>query len=65
MIIESKYDIGEIVYLKTDKEQSERIITAIMWTEGIRYELKSGIVSNWHYEFEITVEKNVLITTTN
>ena len=29
MIIDNKFDLGKIVYLKTDKDQIRRIVTAI------------------------------------
>lgn len=64
MIIENKFEIGEIVYLKTDKEQSERLITQITISPaGLRYCASMGSADTWHYEIELSSEKNILITT--
>ena len=38
-----KHDIGEVVYLKTDKEQLERIVTGITIRQtGVYYGLTNG-----------------------
>lgn len=67
MIIKNAFELGAIVYLRTDREQYERIITSVTITVGgnFRYQLCCGTQDTWHYESEIAVEKNVLITTTN
>jgi hypothetical protein len=67
MVIENNFNIGDIVFLKTDKDQSPRIVTAIILYEGSRvnYRINSGTTETWHTECEITLEKDVLITTTN
>jgi hypothetical protein len=58
-----KYKIGQIVYLKTDERQLERIVTQIRITEhGHLYQLCEGVNESVHYEIEISEEKNVLIT---
>jgi len=62
MIIDNKFEIGQIVYLKTCKEQTERIITAIC-VKSFGYILY--LLSCGAQEIEISSEKNVLITTTN
>jgi hypothetical protein len=65
-MIESGFDIGQVVYLKTDKEQAERMITGIMIRpSGISYAISCGASESWHYEFEIVEEKNIVISTTN
>lgn len=60
MMLESKFDLGQMVYLKTDHEQRERQITQITWggNMGIRYCLTCGITETWHYDIEITTEKD-------
>ena len=67
MIINNKFNINDIVYLRTDKDQSERIVTSIIIYEGGRmsYRVNAGTVETWHTEGEMTLEKDVLITTTN
>ncbi len=62
-IVDTKFDIGDTVYLKTDSDQKIRMVTAIMFKQGdsILYELCCGADSRWHYEMEISAEKNVLV----
>lgn len=61
MIIDTKYAIGQTVYLKTDPDQAEKIITGINIRQtGLSYELSFGHTSSWHYDFEITEEKDVV-----
>jgi len=44
MIIKTKYDIGDIVYLKTDISQKERMITMVGVTPGSHvYTLSCGV----------------------
>lgn len=63
MLLESTYDLGQMVYLKTDKDQHERMIIGITFRPtGVLYEASPG---GWYYEMELTTEKNVLATTTN
>lgn len=58
-----KIEIGQIVYLKTDPEQKERIVTAILFRPtGITYELTQATDQSWHYAFEIAIEKDILKT---
>lgn len=56
------YKLGDTVYLKTDIDQYERIITAICLRIGNikTYELAFGENTSWHYDIEMTIEKNVL-----
>lgn len=55
------YKIGEMVYLKTDVDQHERMVTGYsVRATGITYELSFGTSSSWHYEFEITGECDTL-----
>lgn len=65
-IIEAAYDFGDLVYLKTDREQCLRMITRInVAPSGITYEATCGTQTSWHYEFELSTEKDILQTTTN
>jgi hypothetical protein len=61
MIIENKFNIGETVYLVTDEDQKPRIVTGINVTaNGLRYNLVNGITDTYHYELEMSSEKNIL-----
>jgi len=66
MVIDNKYKIGDIVYLKTDIEQKKRIVTRIyISSNGLVYELCCGDDMSNSYDIEISKEKDVIITTTN
>ena len=61
MLIQNKYEIGAIVFLKTDSEQLERIVTSIQVNPGeLIYRLNCGAIETWHYEFELCREKDLL-----
>lgn len=55
------HQIKDIVYLITDVEQLERIVTAIMIrvNHTVLFELSCGNSVSWHYEFEITKTKDI------
>lgn len=59
MIINTTYDLGEILYLKTDQDSKQRIVTVIEARAGgtIGYHLSCGAEGSWHYESEIVREK--------
>jgi hypothetical protein len=59
-VIENKYEIGEVVYLKTDPEQLKRIVVAIVIYKNaeIVYKLVCGITESNHYDFELQTEKD-------
>ena len=60
MKMKIKFELGDIVYLKTDEEQLKRIVTSIQLSGGsmddkvISYELSQGDTSSEHYDSEIT-----------
>ena len=60
MVIENKYDIGQVVYLKTDPDQLARIVISMeIYAQGeIQYKLSCGSNFSYHYDFEITEEKD-------
>lgn len=59
--VELAYEIGQEVYLKTDKEQSKRIVVSIwLLQSGVRYQLLSGINESWHYDFEINTTIDII-----
>ena len=60
-VITLKHDLGNIVYLKTDKEQLKRMIVQIsIMPNGLMYELGCNGNSSFHYDFEFSNEKDVL-----
>lgn len=66
MIIENAFNIGDTVYLITCTDQLERIVTGLhVRKTSITYALSCGVNETNHYDFEITVDKNVLKTTSN
>jgi hypothetical protein len=64
-LINNIYDFGDILYLKTDDDQKQRIIVGIKPTPtgNIIYTVSCGSISSEHYDFELSVEKNILVTT--
>ncbi len=61
MRINNMFDIEQIVYLKTDEDQSARIVTMIQVTkQELVYQLSLGTNTSYHYEFEITEEPNLI-----
>lgn len=56
--IDAKYDIEQIVYLKTDPESLPRIVSCYrVYRNDVVYELCCGATVSCHYEFEISPEK--------
>lgn len=59
MLIDNKYDIGDEVFLKTDTDQYPRMIISIRVNKyDLVYELTCGTVTSYHYDFEMSKEKN-------
>lgn len=64
MVIKNKFDIEDIVYLTTDGEQVKRMIVSITVNKyDLIYELAYGAHTSKHYDFEISINKNVLVST--
>jgi hypothetical protein len=63
MIINTKYGFGPIVYLRTDKEQLPRIVTRMQISPNmtVTYELSCGTESSWHFDIEISEERDALM----
>jgi hypothetical protein len=58
MVIDNEFEIGELVYLKTDQEQVQRIVSALIVAKTyVGYELKTGTYVSSHEAFEIVKEK--------
>lgn len=64
IVIDNKFEHGDVVYLKTDDEQKPHIVSKIEIFKG--GELLYGLINkkevSSHYEFEISTEKNNLIS---
>lgn len=61
MLINTKFNLRGIVFLSTDVDQKARIVTGICIRDtGVNYELSCGSTTSWHYDFEMTEEKDVL-----
>ncbi len=60
------FDIGDSVYLRTDPEQAERLVTGInIRQNGISYALSHLTNENWHYDFEISKERDIIKATSS
>lgn len=57
-----EFELGEVVYLKTDSEQLERIVTERKDIIGgsKQYGLSTDLIFSFHYAAEITREYNTL-----
>lgn len=66
-LINAKYDQKQIVYLKTDECQKERIVSGwIIRGETILYELCCSDNPTYiAYEYEISDEKDWILSTSN
>lgn len=58
----NNFSVGQIVYLRTDIEQKTRIIKEILISNSVQYKLGCADVESWHYEFEMSLEKDILKT---
>lgn len=62
--IEPEFEIGQEVFFRTDPEQLANMVTAIMIKKGaILYEVSFVTQSSWHYAFELSSERNILLAT--
>lgn len=61
--ISNVLDIGEIVFLRTDDEQRERIVTGILikGDGSVTYLLACSVTETEHYGFEITKDKTLML----
>jgi len=64
MEINNKFELGDIVYLVTDEDQKERMVTQlrVIGKNHICYCLASGTTESFHYYFEISTDKNYKIS---
>jgi len=59
--------IEQIVYLKTDKEQKPRLVTGIQLrpNNSVTYGLTEETNETWHYGFEISNDRDIIMATCN
>jgi uncharacterized protein (UPF0303 family) len=63
--IDNKFNIGQIVYVITDKEQEPRIVVAIeISNKDLLYKVCHGVSTSEHYDFELSEEVDLLVKTT-
>lgn len=61
-IITTDFDLGQVVYIKTDSDQDPCIVTAINIRPGhITYQISRSEWTQNFYEFEISDIKNVKV----
>lgn len=67
MNVTPEFRIAEVVYLKTDTDQSERIVTGFIVRESgvTTYEVSHFERCSWHYGFELSRERDIIKTTRN
>lgn len=59
--VDIEFEVGDMVYLKTDKEQCKRVLIGIcLRPTGITYNLTCGITDSWHYGFELAKEPDLV-----
>ncbi|VDH16723.1 Uncharacterised protein [Algoriella xinjiangensis] len=57
--MKAKFNLEEIIYLITDVDQKERIITGVLYEKNsIQYRVACGTDTSWHYEFELNTSKS-------
>lgn len=61
MVINNKYEIGQLVYLRTDQHQLRRIVLCVMVFKGeeLWYKLACADEQTNHTEFEISDVKDL------
>lgn len=61
-LLATEFELGQVVYLRTDEEHLPRIITGVKLHlgGGLSYELSQGANASMHYEPEISAEPSVL-----
>lgn len=61
MNFSTPYNFGDIVFLKTDPDQLERIVCKVIFYQGgSMYGLAMGSVFSEHYEYEFSSQKDLM-----
>lgn len=56
-----KYDLGDIVYLITDPDQLERMVTGIrIRPSGVIYSITHSTLETDHYDIELSSKKDMI-----
>jgi len=59
MTINNKFNIGDTVWLTTDEDQKQRVITGIMIRKTMLiYQVTCCTDETGHYEYELSATKN-------
>lgn len=61
MKISTEYNLEQLVYLATDPEQNQRVVTAISIYPNnlVMYTLVCGTEESTHYGFELSTDKKI------
>lgn len=66
MLVDNKFQIGQTVYLKTDREQLPRIVTELIITNyAVIYRLSQGTLDTNHHDIEISETRNIILAIEN
>lgn len=67
IVVRTKYDYGQIVFVKTDIDQYPRQVIGVQGTAdgGLLIKLSTDGDISWHYECEISEEKDILLAIDN
>lgn len=67
MKINNEFNFGDIVYLRTDMNQSPRMVVAFeVYAEGeMLYKVSSGTLTSYHYAMELSKDRDMTIVTNN
>ena len=62
LTIETKFKIGDFVYIKTDRDQVKRMVTAIMISSnGLTYQVSEGVDYSYMFAIELTKNKQYIV----
>jgi hypothetical protein len=65
MVVDNVFELGDVVYIKTDTEQKPRMVTCLLVKPiGITYELSCGEAVSIHYDIELSLVRNIILATT-
>jgi len=67
ILIRCRLDFGQIVYVKTDIAQGPRQVIGVQGTAdgGMRIKLSIDKDATWHYECEISEDRDTVLAMTN
>lgn len=60
MMVDTKFDVGQMVCLKHDPDKVPRMIVSVTVSQAgsVRYMMICGTNESWHFEMEIDEKKN-------